>query len=68
MKIRKGFVSNSSSSSFVFAGRPVKASSITENQIYKNEFIVIGKSLCEGLDIFNISTLSILNFLKCQKI
>lgn len=64
MKIRNNFVSNSSSSSFIFAGLPVRAIDLTERDIKNNHYIAIGGALGDGDDIFDIDSDDILYFLK----
>lgn len=51
MKIRNGFVSNSSSSSFLLIGTKVKASDVKN---LSNHYVVVGPSLNEGLDVFDL--------------
>lgn len=53
MKIRNGFVSNSSSSSFVLVGKEVCPQEIDPSKL--NQYKVIGTYLDEGLDVFDIS-------------
>ncbi|MCF7924311.1 MAG: hypothetical protein K9L64_04290 [Candidatus Izimaplasma sp.] len=53
MKIRTGFVSNSSSSSFVITGRDIKFDEIDFNNL--NNIKVRGQYLCDGQDIFNLT-------------
>ena len=50
MKIRTGYVSNSSSSSFVLFGYKVK-----DNLHPDIKHMAIGQYLCEGLDVFELS-------------
>lgn len=64
MKLRGGFVSNSSSSSFCFLGKPIKASSVPDKDLKTRNFIGIGKGLADGTDIFNISSVDMLYFMK----
>jgi hypothetical protein len=67
MKIRNGFVSNSSSSSFMIAGFPVNVKDITINDLDLNTYIVQGKSLNDGDDVFYLSTNEMLYFVKSAK-
>lgn len=48
MKIRNGFVSNSSSSSFVIIGKPIKQSEITEEMLKEKKISAIGGYIEEG--------------------
>lgn len=64
MKVRQGFVSNSSSSSFIILGKDVDVMSITPKMIKEKTIMVIGNSLCEGEDVFQIRTIEELAFLK----
>ena len=54
MKIRQGFVSNSSSSSFIILGKDVDIMNITPNMVKEKIIMVIGDSLWEGEDVFQI--------------
>ena len=64
MKIRNGFVSNSSSSSFMLIGKMVDEEDITNSDIKDKNYVVIGKSLGDGDDIFYIETVEMLWFIK----
>lgn len=64
MKIRQGFVSNSSSSSFIVFGRNIDIKDITPSIIKEKEIICLGKELSEGQDIFYIENIDMLAFLK----
>ena len=56
MKVRNGFVSNSSSSSFIL-GREIDFNSITPALLKQEKsFVLVGKELNEGTDVFKIST------------
>lgn len=64
MKIRQGFVSNSSSSSFIVFGRNIDIKDITPSIIKEKEIICLGKELSDGQDIFYIENIDMLAFLK----
>ncbi len=53
MKIRTGFVSNSSSSSFIITGKDVKFDEIDFNNL--NNIKVCGEYLSDGQDIFDLT-------------
>lgn len=64
MKIRSGFVSNSSSSSFVILGKYVDIDNISFDTIKTNDIYVLGHYLNEGRDIFKIKNEEELAFFK----
>ena len=64
MKIRNGFVSNSSSSSFIIIGKPVNINDLKVSDIKNKNYVVVGKDLSDGSDIFNIDSIDIFYFLK----
>jgi len=64
MKIRNGFVSNSSSTSFLIGGFKIEASKISNEDIENKTYIVEGKEWCNATDIFYIKDINMLNFLK----
>ena len=64
MKIRNGFVSNSSSSSFLILGNNIDILDVTSSMIKEKQIYFLGKYLNEGRDIFQIKKIEELAFLK----
>jgi hypothetical protein len=64
MKIRNGFVSNSSSSSFIIIGNELDIRDVTSKMINEKEIIAMGGDVYEGEDVFQITTIEELAFLK----
>lgn len=62
MKIRYGLVSNSSSASFVIIGNSTNIQDLTEQDI-SNGIIVVGKPIGNAIDVINVSSKEILNFI-----
>lgn len=67
MKIRNGFVSNSSSSSFVAFGRNLNIEDITEEMVHSKEIVALGSYLYDGIDLITISDEHMLKFFKLYK-
>jgi hypothetical protein len=68
MKIRNGFVSNSSSSSFVLFGIQTEAKNITSTLLKQKKYTVVGGGLEGGLDVFDLDEES-LEFIKaCENL
>lgn len=60
MRVRNGFVSNSSSSSFIIVGERV--SSLNATSIDLRKLVVLGESLGDGVDFIRIDTEDELEF------
>lgn len=58
MKIRNGYVSNSSSSSFCIIGYKVCNTNTAHDynfDLENNQYLMIGRELCEGIDIIDLN-------------
>jgi hypothetical protein len=64
MKIRQGFVSNSSSSSFVAIVSEIDIEDITSEMIKEKDIFAIGTDMWEGTDLIHIDSEELLKFFK----
>lgn len=54
MKVRNGFVSNSSSSSFVLFANPINVSEIKDKDVKEGHIVACGRYLSDGEDVFTL--------------
>lgn len=64
MKVRQGFVSNSSSSSFLIIGKEIEIKDVTYKMVKEKNIIVAGDYLSDAQDIFKIKTIEEYAFIK----
>lgn len=67
MKIRNGFVSNSSSSSFIAIAREVNIDDISVKDIRNKKYYTFGKNLSDGVDLIDITSEDMLKFFQFVK-
>ena len=70
MKVRQGFISNSSSTSFLIIGREIEIKNVSPKMIKEKKIIGMSEDIIEeGLDVFRVKTVEELAFLKsmCDK-
>ena len=67
MKIRNGFVSNSSSSSFIIIGKELDIRQVNIKIVNEKQIVAVGDDLNEGQDIFQIISIEQLAFLKAME-
>ena len=68
MKTRNGFVSNSSSSSFVIAAKRVNVSQLTPKDVGETTYVEGAADMNEGNDVFVLASKSMLDFVKKHSI
>ena len=68
MKIRNGFVSNSSSSSFVIAAERIDVSRLTPKDVGETTYVEGNGDMGEGHDIFVLASKSMLDFIKKHRV
>ena len=65
MKVRNGFVSNSSSSSFIAIGTIINIEDITKKNM--SDIVVVGGDLNDGVDVIHLTNELMLKFFKLYK-
>ena len=57
MKVRQGFISNSSSTSFLIIGREIEIKNVSPKMIKEKKIIGMSEDIIEeGLDVFRVKT------------
>jgi hypothetical protein len=67
MKIRNGFVSNSSSSSFLAIAKKVDINDISSKDLMIKKYYTLGKQLSDGVDLIHLQSEDMLKFFQIVK-